>query len=79
VDLDPDNIGRKLSGVVIEPPELTAEAITWCDSIFATGSTLVNGTITDFLNKGKSVLFYGITISAAAKILNLDTYCHRGH
>ena len=79
VDLDPDNIGRKVSGVVIEPPELTTEVITWCDSIFATGSTLVNVTITDFLNKGKSVLFYGVTISAAAKILNLDTYCHHGH
>ena len=79
VDLDPDNIGRNVSGVVIEPPESTADATTWCDSIFATGSTLVNGTITDFLNKGKSVLFYGVTISAAAKILNLDTYCHCGH
>jgi len=79
VDLDQDNIGRKVSGVVIEPPEMTVEAITWSDLIFATGSTVVNGTITDFLNKDRPVLFYGVTISATAKILNLNTYCHCGH
>jgi len=79
VDLDQDNIGRKVSGVVIEPPKMTVEVITWCDLIFATGSTVVNGTITDFLNKDRPVLFYGVTISATAKILNLNTYCHCGH
>ena len=79
VDLDQENISRKVSGIVIEPPKMTAEAITWCDLIFATGSTVVNGTITDFINKGKPVLFYGVTISATAKILNLNTYCHYGH
>jgi hypothetical protein len=79
VDLDQDNIGRNFFGVVVEPPEMAVEAITWCDLIFATGSTVVNGTITDFLNKDKPVLFYGVTISATAKILNLNTYCHCGH
>jgi uncharacterized protein (DUF4213/DUF364 family) len=79
VDLDQDNIGSDVFGVVIEPPEMTADAIKWCDLIFATGSTIVNGTITNFLNRGKPVLFYGVTISAAAKILNLNKYCHCGH
>lgn len=79
VDLDQDNIGSDVFGVVIEPPEMTDDAIKWCDLIFATGSTIVNGTITNFLNRGKPVLFYGVTISAAAKILNLNKYCHCGH
>ncbi|MBC8392400.1 MAG: hypothetical protein H8E17_07540 [Deltaproteobacteria bacterium] len=79
VDLDQDNIGRDLLGVVIEPPEMTPEAIRWCDFIFVTGSTVVNGTITNFLNQDKPVVFYGVTISATAKILNLKTYCHCGH
>lgn len=79
VDLDQDNIGSDVFGVVIEPPEMTADAIKWCDLIFATGSTIVNGTITNFLNRGKPVLFYGVTISATAKILNLNKYCHCGH
>ncbi|QTA91054.1 Rossmann-like domain-containing protein [Desulfonema magnum] len=79
VDLDKDNIGKEFFGVVIEPPEMTSEALAWCDLIFATGSTVVNGTITNFLNKDKPVLFYGVTISAPATILNLNTYCQCGH
>jgi len=79
VDMDKDNIGSSFSGVVIESPERTPEAIEWCDLIFATGSTLINGTLPNFLDKGKPVIFFGVTISAAAKILNLDAYCQCGH
>lgn len=79
VDMDADNIGSRFSGVIIEPPEVTEEAISWCDLIFATGSTLVNGTLTHFLDTGKPVLFFGVTLSAAARILNLESYCHCGH
>lgn len=79
VDLDEDNVGRDISGVRVEPQHHTAEASRWCDLIFATGSTVVNGTIEGFLNQKKPVLFYGVTISAAARILNLQTYCHCGH
>jgi len=79
VDLDQDNIGSDVFGIIIEPPEMTPDAIKWCDLILATGSTVVNGTIANFLNRDKPVLFYGVTISAAATILNLNTYCHCGH
>ena len=79
VDMDPGNIGSSFSGVVIEPPENTSEVIEWCDLIFATGSTLVNGSLSKFLNQGRPVIFYGVTVSAAARILHLDTYCHCGH
>lgn len=79
VDLDKDNVGREISGVVIEQPEIAFGAISWCDMIFATGSTVVNGTITYFLNQDVPVLFYGVTISATAKILNLNNYCYFGH
>ena len=79
LDLDPDNIGQKRFGVKIEPAINTHDGIEWCDLIFATGSTIVNGTITDFLDPGKPVVFFGVTISAAATILNLNTYCYCGH
>ena len=79
VDMDPDNIGANISGTVIEPPEMTTSGIKWCDLIFATGSTIVNGTIANFLNQDRPVLFYGVTISAAASILHLKKYCHCGH
>jgi hypothetical protein len=79
VDMDPDNIGSDVAGVRIEPPEATLDAIAWCDLVFATGSTLVNGTISGLLGQGKPVLLYGVTVAAAAKILDLDRYCSCGH
>ncbi|RLC49434.1 MAG: hypothetical protein DRZ79_06005 [Candidatus Cloacimonadota bacterium] len=79
VDRDEDNIGKTKFGVTIESAERTEEFIEWCDMIFVTGSTVVNGTITKFLNAKKPVIFYGVTISAAAKILHLDSYCFNGH
>ncbi len=79
VDLDQNNIGTEVAGVIIEPPETTSDIIQWSDLIFATGSTIVNGTITNFFNQDKPVLFYGVTISAAATILNLKKFCHCGH
>lgn len=79
VDMSKDNIGSNAFDIVIEPPENTPDVVEWCDLIFATGSTVVNGTISDLLNQDKPVLFYGVTISAAASILNLKTYCYCGH
>jgi len=79
IDLDADNIGKTVSGVVVESADSTADAIKWCDAIFATGSTIVNGTTKDFIDQNKPVVFYGTTISAAAEILNLKRYCNNGH
>ena len=79
VDLDQDNIGKKVHGIKIEAPEMTADAIEWCDLIFATGSTVVNGTMVDFLAQNKPVIFYGVTVSATAKILGLKKYCYSAH
>jgi uncharacterized protein (DUF4213/DUF364 family) len=79
IDLNPENIGKTINGVTVEPESMTGDALSWCDVIFATGSTLVNGTITRFLNQGKPAIFYGVTSAAAAKILNLQAYCECGH
>jgi len=48
-----------------------------CNLIVATGSTLVNNTIGDFL-VGKPAIFYGITIAGAAKLLDLEEFCYCG-
>jgi uncharacterized protein (DUF4213/DUF364 family) len=79
VDLDPDNIGGTKFGVMIDGPAGTPEGIAWCDVILATGSTIVNGTLPEFLDTGKRVIFYGVTIAAAAEILRLERYCECGH
>lgn len=79
VDLDKDNIGCRRFGVLVEPAENTEDAIGWCDLILATGTTLLNCTIGNFLDRDKPVIFYGVSISAPAKILGLDAYCAKGN
>ena len=76
IDLDPRNIGERRFGVEIESADATADAFQWCDRVLVTGSTIVNGTITTFLDADKPVIFFGVTISAAATVLGLDTFCH---
>ena len=76
-DMDYANINSEKFGVVIQSPEKTKEHVDWCDLIVVTGSTIVNNTISDFLIN-KPVIFYGVTISGAAKILGLENYCYHG-
>ena len=76
-DRDPDQVGKEKSGVVIEPAEAYESIVDWCDLILATGTTLVNDTIDAFITD-KPTIFYGITISGAARLLNLNHYCPLG-
>jgi hypothetical protein len=74
LDMDPDNIGSSKYDVIVEGPEATAEAVSWADLLFVTGTTIVNATIGDFLNK-KPVLFYGTTIAGPAHLMNWNRFC----
>jgi hypothetical protein len=76
-DKDPDNIGKKKEQVLIEPYTSNAEVIAWSDAVVATGSALVNNTIDEIieLRKGKQLVFYGVTIAAAAYEFNLERLC----
>ena len=78
LDMDPTNIGLEKFYVTIEGPEKTAEAMDWADLLVVTGTTLVNGTIGDFLEK-KPLVFYGTTIAGAAYLMNWKRFCARGH
>jgi uncharacterized protein (DUF4213/DUF364 family) len=75
LDLDPDNIGTQKFQVTVEGPENTKDAIDWADLLLVTGTTLVNGTIGDFLGR-KPLLFYGTTIAGAAHLMNWDRFCY---
>ena len=76
-DMDYANINSEKFGVIIQSPEKTKEHLDWCDLIVVTGSTIVNDTINDFLIN-KPVIFYGVTISGAAKVLGLENFCYCG-
>jgi len=78
IDLDVDNIGKKKFGLLIDGPEKTEEALSWCDIILATGSTCVNATISRFLTE-KPVIFYGVSIAGMAKIHGYQRYCICSH
>jgi len=74
-DMDYANINAEKFGVVIQSPQKTREHLDWCDIALVTGSTIVNETINDFMIN-KPVIFYGVTISGAAKVLGLEDYCY---
>ena len=76
-DRDPENIGTIKSGVNVEDPEVYKDIKKWADLILATGTTLVNNTIDNFTGS-VPILFYGITISGAAKLLHLHHFCPLG-
>jgi hypothetical protein len=76
-DLDPDNIGRERFGIRIEGADRTQTNLIWCDVALVTGTTIVNDTISEFLTD-KPTIFYGVTISGAAKILGLNHFCAYG-
>jgi uncharacterized membrane protein YgdD (TMEM256/DUF423 family) len=76
MDLDPDNIGTRKYGVTIGGPKETDAAIKWADLLLVTGTTLVNGTLPDFLVQ-KPVIFYGTTIAGAAHLMGWERFCAR--
>lgn len=78
-DLDEENIGQEKYGVRICGPEKTHAHLEWCDLAMVTGTSIVNGTLTQFLQKSKPVIFYGVSISGAAKLLHLERFCPLSH
>lgn len=80
-DLDEKNIGTEKFGVVVCGPEKTEAHLGWCDIALVTGTTIVNDTIEPMIRmtKDKGIIFYGTTISGAAKLLGLKHFCHCGH
>jgi uncharacterized protein (DUF4213/DUF364 family) len=74
-DMDYANIDTKKYGVIVQSPQKTQEHLNWCDLAVVTGSTIVNDTIAYFLID-KPVIFYGVTIAGAAKVLGLENFCY---
>ncbi|MDY6934113.1 MAG: DUF364 domain-containing protein [Spirochaetota bacterium] len=77
-DMDIDNIGKEINSVTVESSENTDENIEWCDLIFATGTTFVNGTFRQFITEKKPTVFYGVTCAGPVHLLNLARYCPEG-
>ena len=78
VDLDPDNVGQRRCGVLIEDVAYTKEILSWADLILATGTTVVNDTLTPLLIE-KPIIFYGVTIAGVAYLKGYEQYCFCAH
>ena len=79
-DLNPDNIGQKREELIVMDGEKgLPELVEWCQVGLATGSSVVNGTINEILERfqaaGKPVVFFGNTISGVAALLKLERIC----
>ena len=76
LDLNPANVGQLRHGVLVENgAEARDSLVEWADLILCTGSTLSNGTITDYLDLPIPVLFYGISAAGASVLLGLRRVC----
>lgn len=83
LDLNPDNIGNCKEGVTIMDGENDLpKLVEWCDVGLVTGSSVVNGTINEILERfgtaGKPLIFFGNTISGVAELLNIERICPFG-
>ena len=76
LDLNPQNVGQKRCGITVEDGRTARQdAVSEADLILCTGSTLSNGTIVDYLELDKEVLFFGITAAGAATLMGLKRVC----
>lgn len=76
LDLNPDNIGKVKDGCPVLDGEADRQAVVdWAGLVLCTGSTLCNGTIVDYLDLDKEVVFFGTTLAGAAPILGLKRAC----
>ena len=76
LDLNPLNIGQIKSGCRVEDGVKSyKDVIDWADLILCTGSTICNGSIVDYLDIEKEVLFFGTTLAGAAPFLGVKRLC----
>ncbi|GAI49373.1 unnamed protein product, partial [marine sediment metagenome] len=52
--------------------------LSWADIVLATGTTVVNNTLTSLLIE-KPIIFYGVTIAGVAYLKGYEQYCFCGH
>ena len=76
LDLNPDNVEQQRFGITIEHGLRDMDAVRdWADLILCTGSTLANGSIIDYMDLDKDVIFFGTTAAGAASLLGLCRKC----
>lgn len=76
LDLNEKILGKKKYGILIEHGiENMEDVLEWADLYLVTGSTITNGSVYNYLDRGKPVLFFGTTIAGPAYLNNYERVC----
>jgi len=76
LDLDPDNIGKNKNGIFIKDGEKDLDKyIKINDVIFATSSSICNGTIDTVYQTEKKLILFGTSGAGAAEIMGISRFC----
>jgi hypothetical protein len=78
-DLDNEQLGKSINGVTVEGENSTHKNIEWANLLWITGTTIINGTIKQFIDIEKPKIFYGTTIAGTAYLLKLKRFCAVSH
>lgn len=84
LDRNKENIGKMKNGILIYDGYKNSDNFyEKVDIVFATGSTIVNGSIVSIIDKAtiynKDLYFYGTTIAGASLLLGLNRLCFNAH
>jgi len=76
LDLDPDNIGKNKNGILIKDGKKhLIKYIKANDIIFATSSSICNGTIDTVYETKKPLILFGTSGAGAAELMNITRFC----
>ena len=80
LDLQPENVGRKVEGVLIRDGEHDFEESLWgVRLVLVTGSTWANGTFGEIARRvkreGADLVLYGTTAAGPAALMGLERWC----
>ncbi|MBN1898178.1 MAG: hypothetical protein JW827_05335 [Spirochaetes bacterium] len=77
LDLDKDNLGEKYGIHVFNSLEFYQSILRWADMALVTGTVFVNGTIENIARAKplQDIIFYGVTVSGLARLLDLKRVC----
>jgi hypothetical protein len=81
-DMNPENIGKEVKGVVIEDHVRNYELLRKVDVALVTGSSVINSTLWSLMRKANELdvklIVYGVSAAGAAEVLGIRRFCPYG-
>jgi len=80
VDMDPENIGRKVGDIVVQDAVDELDLIDRSDIVLVTGSSVINSSFWSIYERsfGKKLYMYGVTGAGVAYVMGVPRLCYYG-